>query len=585
MPSITFDSRSLLVSGRRPFIMGAGLEYPSMLPEAWGDRLHTLRDLGFNTVMSACPWLLHEPVQGHSIFDGRLDLSRYLQSAADVGMSVVLKIGPVVGPPYDGGGLPTWLQGDGDFTARSGAPEFMNLASHWFATLAERMVSFQADQDGGGPLLAVQIEHDWRCGSEEAARKYLLELTRFARERGVTVPILTSNGFWSPIENAIETWSGWDDLFMNVRQVGGLQPDRPRICIVDRSTQESGLRRPGIPVAPSSGRDLENRIMQVVAAGGQPILGQAVAGRLPVGAVGRDGFGPIAPDPFVDVLIDEHGCVTDLGEDVGRFARFVRDFPSLLADLDPDDHPMVPDPQDTTAPVLVPRRGGAGSVAFAVRGDESRKTTVVDGDGRRFTIDFDGQSLDWRIFDVDLAGQGRLDYASATPLALTRNLLLLSAPPRSDVEVSIDGRPLAIRTPEGRGGLFAPIVERHGDIMIVLVATRQGTGVCETESGLFVGADSVDGRGDPIPVRGCKQIHEVTWDGKVRPAKPSLDRSHRSRKPSDWSVWHEPDPRRTDHPRSIMVDEDLGLASINAGIEHAWFTAPIEIPDARLRRL
>ena len=585
MPSINFDSRSLLVSGRRFFMVGAGLEYPSLMPEEWMGRLRTLHGLGFNTVVSSCPWHLHAPAEGRTSFDGRLDLARFLTCASDVGLSVVLKIGPVVGPPYDGGGLPTWLAGDDRIPARSGAPEFMNLASRWFATVAEQMVGHQGDQDGGGPVVAVQIENDWRCGSEDAARAYLLELTRFARERGITVPILTSNGFWSPIENAIETWSGWDDLFSNVRQVGGLQPDRPRVCFIDRSMQESGLRRSELSSEAVAGEALVGRMAQVIAAGGQPIVAHAVAGRFSSGAVGRDDFGAISPDPFVDVLIDEQGDVTDLGRRVGRIARFARDFGSLLSDLDPDDRPLVMDPQSGESSIVIPREGGGGSMVLAFRGGDSDCATVVDREGRRFPMEFGDDRFEWRVFDADLAGQGRLDYASATPLALIRNILFLGAAARTDVDLSIDGRPISIRTPEGRRGLFTPVVEEHGDLCVVVVPISQRGGIIETDDGVLVGALDIDGRGEPIFPDGVTQVHQVGWTGKVGSIKGTSERSIRSRRPSDWSVWNEPDPRRTDHPRSIIGADDLGLASINAGIDHAWFTAPIQLPDARARRL
>ena len=81
------------------------------------------------------------------------------------------------------------------------------------------------------------------------------------------------------------------------------------------------------------------------------------------------------------------------------------------------------------------------------------------------------------------------------------------------------------------------------------------------------------------------QVHRVGWDGMVGTVKGISDRSTRSRRPSDWSVWNEPDPRRIDHPRSIIGDDDLGLASINAGLDHAWFTASITLPDGRARSL
>ena len=585
MPPITFDARSLLVSGRRMYMVGAGLEYPSIMPDQWNDRLGTLQSLGFNTVVSACPWVLHEPARGRTDFEGRLDLARFLGAASDVGMSVVLKVGPVVGRPYDGGGLPTWLSGEDRIPARSGAPEFMELVSRWFATLSQQIAFFQADQDGGGPVVAIQIENDWRCGSEEAASKYLLELTRFARERGITVPILTSNGFWSPIENAIETWSGWNDLFTHVRQVGSLQSDRPRICVVDRSGERSGLRRLGETIEKVSGDDLAGRMMQVIAAGGQPILGQAVAGRFSTGAVGRDEFGTIAPDPFVDVLIDEHGDVTDMGRSVGRLARFARDFGSMFADLDPDDRPLVTDPESAAAPIVIPRQGGGGSLIFATRSGGTGHTTVVDRKGRRFTIEFGDQEFDWRVFDADLAGRGRLDYASATPLAMVRNLLFLAAPARTDVEISIDGRTFVVHTPEGRRGFFAPLVEHHNDITVVVIPNSKDSSIFPTEDGVFVGVVDVDEQGDPRTASDSQSAHRVDWDGSVHSVKPSRNPATRSRKPADWSVWNEPDPRRTDHPRSIAGDQDLGLASINAGIDHAWFTASIELPDARSRKL
>lgn len=51
-----------------------------------------------------------------------------------------------------------------------------------------------------------------------------------------------------------------------------------------------------------------------------------------------------------------------------------------------------------------------------------------------------------------------------------------------------------------------------------------------------------------------------------------------------WRTWSEPDCRSLDHPRSVPVHEDLGLASIGSGLSHAWFTSTLSVPSKRPSR-
>lgn len=582
---ITFDARSFMSSGRRIALAAAGVEYATLDPGERADRLRAIASLGFNTVLASCPWMLHEPDPGRFDFDGRLDLAGFLDDAHAAGLRVVLRIGPAIGAPFDGSGLPTWLTDLPELESRSGSPAFMERVAGWYAALAERLVSRQADRDGGGPLLAIQVEHDWRCGAVAASDAYLAELLRFARERGFTIPVLTANGFWSPVEGAIETWSGWDDLFANVRQLVTIQPGMPRLCTIDRSVGGDAFIRPGLRVTPATPTEISGRVGRVVAAGGLPIVAHALAGSLPAGSVGLDDRGPIASSPYASPLVDETGRVTDRGLATARIARFVRDFAPVVADLDPEDTPLVVDPEDMSAGVaVVSRRGGLGDLVFAFRGGGVERTTLVDAAGRRVPIDFAGHDLAWRLFDADLGGQGRLDFASATPLALLdARLLVLAAPARSTIELSIDDRPLEISVPSvGKAGC-RPVVVEHAGFMIAVVAEEVSASILDVEDGLVVGALDIAPSG-AVEVEPGVTPWRIGVDGTVT-RMPVEDETTRRRRAKAWAVWSEPDPLDPEHPRSIPFDGAEGLASMGAGLDHAWIVAPITLADPKVRDL
>lgn len=585
MPTINYDARSILIAGRRVAIAGAGLEYAALDPSVRADRLRALASLGFNVVESSCPWMLHEPVPGLVGFEGRLDLNAFLEEAGSAGLRTILRIGPAVGAPWDGGGLPPWLTEVAGLEARSGTPAFMERVASWFATLAERIVDHQANRAGGGPLIAIQIEHSWRCGDTSSADAYLRELLRFVRERGLTVPVLTSNGFWSPVEGAIERWSGWDDLFSNVRQLVGIQPNAPRLCSIDRGDGPDAFRRPGRRHAECTPEDLVGRMARVVAAGGQPIVSHAVAGSLPAGAAGIDDAGPIAADAIASPLIDAAGRATDRGFAVGRMARFLRDFGPLVADLDPEDTPLVADPDDPDAEaMIVPRSGGLGDLVVVFRG-RSDTLVVVDREGRRIPVDFAGRSVAWRVFDADLDGRGRLDFATASPLAFVDGrLLLLAAPAGSTVELSIDGRPVEVKVPAARGSRSKPEVIEHAGFTVAVVSEEASEHVFDVSGGLVIGAVRQDAEGCVDPADGSK-AWRIDVDGTVTSPETITPSAGRRRRPKTWAAWHEPDPFDPAHPRSIPFDGALGLASMAAGLDHAWISANVTLRDGKSRTL
>ena len=57
-------------------------------------------------------WNLHEPSPGAFDFSGIADLDRFLTTAKNVGLKVILRPGPFICAEWEQGGLPAWLLKD-----------------------------------------------------------------------------------------------------------------------------------------------------------------------------------------------------------------------------------------------------------------------------------------------------------------------------------------------------------------------------------------------------------------------------------------------------------------------------------------
>ena len=62
----------------------------------WKDRLLRAKALGLNTIQTYVPWNLHEPEPQSWEFNGFADLESYLRLAQELGMLVMLRVGPYI---------------------------------------------------------------------------------------------------------------------------------------------------------------------------------------------------------------------------------------------------------------------------------------------------------------------------------------------------------------------------------------------------------------------------------------------------------------------------------------------------------
>lgn len=588
MPPLTFDGRSLIVGGRRIFVIGARCEYALCPSEDWENRLAAIRQQGFNTVLCSCPWSLHESSKGTFDFEEDLDVSRFLRLAHAQGLKVIIRIGPAVGRPFDGSGMPSWFVDNPEIAIREQDPEFMNLASRWYGKLADELSELQADKDEEGPLIAVQVEHEWTCGAIDHGQEYLGELFRLARERGFSVPIITANGFWQDLEHAIETWVGWDDLLANLRQVRSVQPNKPRLAVLKPKNNDRYMGE-AVPRPGCDSEEIVKRIGAVVSTGAQPILDDAVRGVHSRANAGADNQGRLASMPVAQSLLDETGEPTPAAGMVKRITSFCSNFSGLLADLEPDYQPVMLDIAASPAsagPAIVGMRSDSGKIAWVFRGGAEDGCTMLMEDGVRIPVTFGDAPLTWIVMGADLHGGGRLDYANVPPYAVVdRRMLVLQGPPKTMVFLSINGAPLELAVPVSTAGGGEPLCVQHNGTTIVLCNQEQIDKSIVYDGAFYFGVRRIDQDGVSHAASGVKNPMRIDPDGSKSKIDPASPRRMRKRQIDGWEMFDEPDPRAIDNPRGVKVDGDLGLSSVGAAFDYGWFVAEVNLPSSGTHEL
>jgi len=171
-------------------LISGAAHYFRTVPEYWEDRLLKLKACGLNTVETYVPWNYHEPTQGEFIFDGILDIAAFIRLAASLDLLVIVRPSPYICAEWDFGGLPAWLLADPGLKIRCMHEPFLKAVDRYFDRLLPVLAPFQCT--AGGPIIAMQIENEY--GSYGTDQEYLAYLEHSMRERGIDVPLFTSDG-------------------------------------------------------------------------------------------------------------------------------------------------------------------------------------------------------------------------------------------------------------------------------------------------------------------------------------------------------------------------------------------------------
>lgn len=221
------------LDGNKIKIISGGMHYFRVVPEYWRDRLEKLKKLGCNTVETYIPWNLHEKEKGRFDFTGILDIVRYVKTAQELGLMVILRPSPYICAEWEFGGLPYWLQKEEGMRLRCMYAPYLKHVKEYYEKLFDVIAPLQITH--GGPVIMMQVENEYGYYGDD--RSYMEYIKQLMIDNGCEVPLVTSDGPWGDafecgkIEGVLQTGnfgSKGKEQFALMRKTIG---NKPLMCM------------------------------------------------------------------------------------------------------------------------------------------------------------------------------------------------------------------------------------------------------------------------------------------------------------------------------------------------------------------
>lgn len=143
-----------------PYIPVVGEFHFSRFPaEQWEESLWKMKAGGINTAATYVFWNLHEREEGTFDFEGNLNLRHFVELCGQVGLDVIVRVGPFCHGEIRNGGLPDWLYGR-TFEVRSNDQGYLDYVDRLYSKIGEQIAGlYFAD---GGPIIGIQLENEYQ---------------------------------------------------------------------------------------------------------------------------------------------------------------------------------------------------------------------------------------------------------------------------------------------------------------------------------------------------------------------------------------------------------------------------------------
>lgn len=615
MPSITSDGHTLSVDGRRIWVVSGTMMFSQTPRPLWGSRLRAAREAGLNTVEVPVVWSSHEPRQGKFVFDGDLDLVAFIKQADQIGLHVIVRIGPYIGEGLDLGGLPAWLPALREGVVRSHSGVYLASVASYLSAVCDKIANLQItggpNRRGKGPIIAVAAEHRWLCGDDgvvslatntggviKEGTDYLKEVARFLREGGINVPVIANHDLYHTAEGQIEAWTGLSHLHANLRQLRAQRPGQPRLVMGLRGAHDrGGIDTWGSPeCAGPSGRLILRGLAECLSTGSQFNIESFAPGMRLGFAGGRLDSGPAAfvtPGSSGAVLGDA-GERTDRFQQVKRIATFASTFERVLCGLDPAYQPVtiaVDAPGEhadkggkrsgklEAAPSVVHATGSQGSIVFVFSQGEGKRTVrLVLGDGSTLPVTLETQDAGWVLLDTHLAGRATLDYCNLCAFALVGRSLVCYGPAGSAGLLSINGSAVEVIVPEGD----KPLIQEIEGVAVAVCNEHSIDRAIATPEGVWFGAESLDLDGNPVPFQGATSVLRLGPDGSVRTAALKAPAKNGAKITiAGWSGSPTDAYTGGTSPRFARIDKPQPLSELGAPFGYGWYRLRVKSASSR----
>lgn len=184
--TLTATRESLVLNGRLWTPVMGEFHYTRYPAEEWREELLKMKAGGIDIVATYVFWIHHEEIEGAWDWAGDKDLHRFVQTAGEVGLKVIVRCGPWCHGEVRNGGLPDWIVARGQ--TRTLDPAFLAGTKELYGQIAARLQGLLWKD--GGPVIGIQVDNEYRGPAE-----YLLTLKKIARNAGLDVPLYTRTGW------------------------------------------------------------------------------------------------------------------------------------------------------------------------------------------------------------------------------------------------------------------------------------------------------------------------------------------------------------------------------------------------------
>ncbi|MFJ6284870.1 beta-galactosidase [Pseudarthrobacter oxydans] len=183
------------------------LHFSRLLRSRWEERLRLMKAGGITVVACYIFWIHHEPVEGEARFDGNLDVAAFVRLCADVGLDVVLRLGPWCHGEVRNGGFPDWVQA-APVAHRTNDPAYLAMVERWFNRIGKELHGLTGPDSN---VIGIQLENELYDQP-----RHITELKKLARAAGLGAPVWTATAWGAadiPEVDVMPVFGGYGDGF------------------------------------------------------------------------------------------------------------------------------------------------------------------------------------------------------------------------------------------------------------------------------------------------------------------------------------------------------------------------------------
>ncbi len=179
--AVKLEANELHLGEKRVPLLSGEMHFWRLDPEHWEGCLRRIKDMGLPIVATYLSWRRHSPGPGETDLAGRTDprlnVARFLQLCAEVGLWVHLKPGPWICAEEINGGYPDWLVADPDLHVLDSEdqvvlgynppflspipsylhPKYLDHVRKWLTDVDECIRPFCYPR---GPIIMVQLDNE-----------------------------------------------------------------------------------------------------------------------------------------------------------------------------------------------------------------------------------------------------------------------------------------------------------------------------------------------------------------------------------------------------------------------------------------